>query len=157
MKLVVRSAQPVFKRVAVDAALVEAGVRVVTMARSEGTGTPEGRLMALEADLGITGAEYAIAETGTVALLPGSGLSRLTSLTPPVHLAIVEASTIVETLEELLALRKLAVLRGEDLGSSMNLISGPSRSGDIEQTITIGVHGPKKVHLVVLEEMGGER
>ena len=106
-----------------------------------------------EADLGITGADYAMVETGTVVLLPRAGLSRLVSLAPPVHLAIVRPQEVLETLDDLFVLRRLAYYQnGEDMGSYMNFITGPSRTADIEQTLVIGVHGPKEAHLLLLNE-----
>ena len=74
-------------------------------------------------------------------------------LLPPVHVAIVEPHQVYETLDDLFALRRMAFLEGEgDMGSYLSLISGPSRTGDIEQTIVIGVHGPTEVHMVILNE-----
>lgn len=103
------------------------------------------------ADIGITGVDYAIAETGSCVILPGIKLSRLTSLAPPHHLALVEVDKILETLDDLFAIRRLTFLEEEgDMGSYMNFITGPSRTGDIEQTIVKGVHGPKEVSLLLI-------
>ena len=146
---VVRAAQPVFKRVHPDEALKQAGLSVAVLAQAAG-GTEESiRQAAADADVGITGVDYAIAETGTCVLLARRGVSRLVSLLPTVHIAIVEPEQLVETIDDVLALERLAFLKGEADGY-MSFITGPSRSGDIEQTITIGVHGPKEVHCVLL-------
>ena len=76
----------------------------------------------------------------------------MVSLLPPVHVAIVESNQVYESLDDLFALRRLAFLQGRgDMGSYLSLISGPSRTADIEQTIVVGVHGPVEVHMVILE------
>ena len=104
------------------------------------------------ADMGITGVDYAIAETGTCVLVPRQGVSRLVSVLPPVHIAVIEAHQVYETLDDLFALRRLAFMEGQgDMGSYLSLITGPSRTADIEQTLVTGVHGPIVVHMVILE------
>ena len=109
------------------------------------------KLTSFKADIGITGVDYAIAETGSCVILPGITLSRLTSLAPPHHLALVEVDKVLDTLDDLFAIRKLTFLEEEgDMGSYMNFITGPSRTGDIEQTIVKGVHGPKEVSLLLI-------
>ena len=66
-------------------------------------------------------------------------------------LALVEVDKVLETLDDLFAIRKLTFLEEEgDMGSYMNFITGPSRTGDIEQTIVKGVHGPKEVSLLLI-------
>lgn len=155
-KTVVRSADEVFDRVPVDAALAAAGMQVGVMARpQEGTAgalhPARSRLRAavFAADAGITGGDFAVAETGTLALHPRRGLSRLISLAPPRHIAVVERGAVLPTLDELFILEREASLRGT-LRSSMNLISGPSRTGDIEGQIIYGIHGPLEAHLVLV-------
>ena len=101
------------------------------------------------ADLGVTGVDYAIAETGTCVIIPRRGVSRLVSLLPPVHVAIVERGQVLPSLDELFTLRRDDFVRG-DFGSYMNLITGPSRTADIEYTIVTGVHGPGEVHMVLV-------
>ena len=102
------------------------------------------------ADLvGITGCYCALAETGTLVLLSGAQTIASTHLLPETHIAIVPASRIVAGMEDAFAL-----LRAERAGEAMmpraiNMVSGPSRTGDIEQTIVLGAHGPYRVHIVV--------
>ena len=80
------------------------------------------------ADLGVTGVDYAIAETGTCVIIPRRGVSRLVSLLPPVHVAIVERGQVLPSLDELFTLRRDDFIRG-DFGSYMNLITGPEPDG----------------------------
>jgi len=97
--------------------------------------------------LGITGAFCAIAETGTLVILSGAETPTATTLLPDTHIAVLHASRIVLGMEEAFAL-----IRREHrlLPRAVNLISGPSRTGDIEQTIVLGAHGPYRVHILVL-------
>ena len=97
--------------------------------------------------LGITGAFCAIAETGTLVVLTGDDSPTATTLLPDTHVAVVRAERIVSGMEEAFALIRRE--RGR-LPRAVNLISGPSRTGDIEQTIVLGAHGPYQVHIVVL-------
>jgi L-lactate dehydrogenase complex protein LldG len=97
--------------------------------------------------LGITGAFCAIAETGTLVVLAGADTPTATTLLPDTHIAVVRADRIVSGMEEAFALVRRE--RG-GLPRAVNLISGPSRTGDIEQTIVLGAHGPYRVHVLVL-------
>ena len=155
-ELVVRSDEDIFKGVNVDSALSGAGVEVMVMAKAQAPDLSREALRqrAATAGIGITGVDYAIAETGSVVVLPRKGLSRLVSLLPPIHIALVRPQDVVESLEDLFALRRLAYYQGDgNMGSYMNFITGPSRTADIEQTLVIGVHGPKEAHLVLLEQV----
>jgi L-lactate dehydrogenase complex protein LldG len=148
---VVRSDQEVFRDLSVDAALQSRGISVTAIARDEGHSRELLREEIIAAGLGITGADYAVAETGSVVVLPRRGLSRLVSLVPPVHLALVRPQDLVGTLDDVFLLRRLDYYRNSgDMGSYLNFITGPSRTADIEQTLVVGVHGPKEVHLVLL-------
>ena len=100
-------------------------------------------------DIGVTGVDYAIAETGTCVIIPRAGVSRLVSLLPPVHIALVERGQVLPSLDELFTLRRNDFVNG-DFGSYMNLITGPSRSADIEYKLITGVHGPGEVHMVLI-------
>jgi len=147
----VRSDQDVFQELSLDLALQGLGINVTTIARDEEHSRETLREEIVAAGVGITGADYAVAETGSVVVLPRQGLSRLVSLVPPVHIALVRAQEIVESLDDVFLLRRLDYHRnGGDMGSYLNFISGPSRTADIEQTLVVGVHGPKEVHLVLL-------
>ena len=151
-KLAVRSDQEVFQGFAMDAALSSIGTEVTVMARVSGLSEEELRQLVATAEMGITGADYAIAETGSVVLLPRKGLSRLVSLVPPIHVAIVRPGEVLEGLDDFFILRRLAYHEaGGDMDRYINFITGPSRTADIEQTLVIGVHGPKEAHLVLLE------
>lgn len=97
--------------------------------------------------VGITGAFCAIAETGTLMLLSGPRTPASVSLLPETHIALVDAARIVPTMEDAFAL--LRAERG-GLPRSVNFVSGPSRTGDIEQTLVLGAHGPCRVHLIVI-------
>ena len=151
---IVRSAHPVLDRVGVDGSLPDgAEMQVVALAdASEASSTQQRsafRRRMIEADLGITGVDYAIAETGSCVLMARKGVSRLVSLLPPAYLVIVEKGQVLPSLDELFTLQRRGFMQGEN-GSYMNIISGPSRSADIEQTIVEGVHGPGDVHMILL-------
>jgi len=102
----------------------------------------------LAADLGITSVWQAVAETGTLALSAGKERERVASLLPPVHVAIVDRSQILPDLFDLFA----AIEReyGGDLPSNLVLITGPSKTGDLELKLTTGVHGPGHWHVIVI-------
>ncbi len=151
-RLVVRSAHEVFHRLPIDDALAKLGVHLTVATAKEDSLREQLRNDMAQADMGITGVDYAIAETGTCALVPRQGVSRLVSILPPVHVAVIEAHQVYETLDDLFALRRLAFMEGQgDMGSYLSLITGPSRTADIEQTLVTGVHGPMVVHMVILE------
>jgi L-lactate dehydrogenase complex protein LldG len=98
--------------------------------------------------LGITGVFCAIAETGTLVVVSGTDTPTATTLLPDTHVAIVSANRIVDTMEDAFALIRKE--RGS-VPRAINLISGPSRTGDIEQTIVLGAHGPFRVHILVVD------
>ena len=97
--------------------------------------------------IGVTGAFAAVAETGTLVMASGETTPPATSLLPETHIAVLPAARIVDTMEEVFAL-----LRAErsPWPRAVNLISGPSRTADIEQTVTLGAHGPYRVHVIVV-------
>lgn len=105
---------------------------------------------AVDADkVGISGCFCAIAETGTLLLLSGAARPATVSLLPETHIALVPVARIVATMEDAFAL--LRAERGS-VPRALNFISGPSRTGDIEQTIVLGAHGPCRVHLILTGE-----
>ena len=109
---------------------------------------PLGKDASAAADLGVTGALAGLATTGTVVQHSGLAGGRTASLLPPVHLCVLPASRIVASTADVL--RTLG--DGRSLPSNIALVTGPSRSGDIEQIIALGVHGPLEVRVVVLDD-----
>ena len=149
---IVRSGQPVFDDVPVDTGLEWRGIEVVPIVRGESAAREDLREEMRHADVGITGTDYALAETGSLVILPRQGLSRLVSLVPPVHVALVRPEEVLETLHDLFLLRRLEYKRRDgEMGSYLNFITGPSRTADIEMTIVQGVHGPRAVHMILVE------
>ena len=99
------------------------------------------------ADIGITSVNYALAATGSFVMLSSHNEARLVSLLPPAHIAIFPRSLILANLDELLSI----LPRPADQTSSMVLITGPSRTADIEQILVRGVHGPGEVYAVIVD------
>jgi L-lactate utilization protein LutC len=109
---------------------------------------PQQRAAMLAADIGITSATYAIAETGTLAMASAPGSERLASLLPPVHVAVIEAAQVLPDLFDLFA--RLQGAGVEHMASNLTLITGPSKTGDIELKLTTGVHGPGAWHVIII-------
>jgi iron-sulfur cluster protein len=107
----------------------------------------------IEATVGISGANIAIAETGTVVIVTNEGNADLTTTLPPVHVALFGFDKLVATLEDAVAVLRMLPRSGtgQVMTSYVNWITGPSRSADIEQSLTIGVHGPREMHCVILD------
>jgi len=96
--------------------------------------------------VGITGAYCAIAETGTLMTVSGPRAPATVSLLPETHIAVVRVSRIVRGMEDAWRLLR------DELNApprAVNFISGPSRTADIEQTVTLGAHGPYRVHVIL--------
>ena len=154
---VVRSGQPVFDDFPIDTVLEWRGIEVTPVvlrqAQDGGQATREElREKMRRADVGLTGTDYALAETGSLVILPRRGLSRLVSLVPPVHIALVRPEEVLESMHDLFLLRRLEYYwQGGEMGSNLTFITGPSRTADIEMTIVQGVHGPKAAHLVLVD------
>lgn len=111
------------------------------------------RLQALDpVPVCISGANIGIAESATLVVRGGAGRGRLASLLAPVHIAVLRVPQLVRGLGEALAAVKERY--GPDVfadSSSLTLISGPSRTADIELTLTLGVHGPREIHVVLID------
>jgi L-lactate dehydrogenase complex protein LldG len=99
-------------------------------------------------DVGITSAQAGIAETGTLVLDSSKERNRLVSLVPPIHIAILDAAKIFLTLGETLAALHTDT---EELSPAITFITGPSRTADIELTLTLGVHGPQELYVIINE------
>ena len=105
------------------------------------------------ADLGLSGVDAVIAETGTLMLQAQPGQMRGVSLLPPVHVAVARTDQVVATFADALRIVRQS---GEDmqqnLTSCISFVTGPSRTGDIELKLTVGVHGPGEMHLILLDD-----
>jgi L-lactate dehydrogenase complex protein LldG len=101
--------------------------------------------------VGLTAVDYAIAETGTIVLSSDEPNALLVSLLPPLHIALVRSDQMIVTMEE-----AISRIGSEQMGrtkpaGSVTLITGPSRTSDVELVLSIGVHGPKELHVIILD------
>jgi L-lactate dehydrogenase complex protein LldG len=124
-----------------DEPLSEAGVEVVLWRDLE-----DFREVAARADIGLSTAEWAIADTGSLVLTSGPWKGRTVTLLPPTYVAVVPADRVLRTVPE--AIEKYA--SGEALPANVVFHTGPSRSGDIEMEIFVGMHGPGDVHVLLV-------
>jgi L-lactate dehydrogenase complex protein LldG len=105
------------------------------------------------ADVGITGSDWAIAATGTLVLSSGAGKPRMASLLPPVHIAIVTTDQLVPRFEDYIAAQRADRLGVFRRSSNVTLITGCSRTSDIEMHPVFGVHGPLELHIILIDNL----
>jgi L-lactate dehydrogenase complex protein LldG len=111
------------------------------------------REKAFAAEVGITGVEFVLAESGTLVVTSQSEGAQLGSLAPPTHIALYRRSQALATLEEVLERLPVPADTSQPMpGRSVVFITGPSRTADIEQILIRGVHGPKEVHAILVED-----
>ncbi len=125
-----------------DLALANAGISTLSGNMGE----------VVDAEVGLTGAACAIAATGTLVLEMGPGRPRAASLLVPVHIALVRVGQLVPRLEDYLARQRADGLKIFNDTSNVVLITGASRTADIEMSVVYGVHGPLELHVVLIEE-----
>ena len=101
-------------------------------------------------DASVTFAVAAIADTGSLVLIPGPHEPRALSLVPPGHLALVRASSLYASLPA--AMQALAPQA--DMPTNLLLVTGPSKTADIQQTLAYGAHGPKELIIVLVDDLG---
>jgi L-lactate utilization protein LutC len=145
---VIRWQHPLLAKLEIDRLLLERQINVHSWSELEAQSADERWQIAFAADLGITSADWAVAETGTLALCSHPGQGRVVSLLPPNYLAIIEPKQIVPDLFDLFERLEEQKLH---LPSNVALVTGPSKTGDIELKLTTGVHGPGNVHVLVVE------
>jgi L-lactate dehydrogenase complex protein LldG len=127
-------------------ALTEAGIDVVHHQLSAEAAERKAQLNDLDdIIIGLTGAQGGLADTGTIAVVSRPGQGRLASLLPPVHIAILARKKIYPSLPAFLTAHPGITTES----SNLVFITGPSRTGDIEMTLSMGVHGPGEVHVIV--------
>ena len=122
------------------------GITALAGVESNIRSEPTLRQLAAEADVGITSADYALADPGALVLLSTSREDRIVSLLPDVHIAVIPAGCILAGIDDLFH----ALPNPAAVSSAMVIIGGPSRTGDIEMSLVHGVHGPRELHLVVV-------
>ena len=127
----------------VDGPLGDAGVEVAVW-----RDLADFKEVAGKAGIGLSTAAWAIAETGTIVLESGPGMGRSVTLLPPTHVAVVPAGRILRTVPE--AIEKYAGAAG-GLPANVCFHTGPSRSGDIEMALFVGMHGPGDVHVILVD------
>lgn len=136
------------------AALEAGGLDPVAMPPGEVSGEERARLrrVVADAELGLSGVDLAIAETGTLVVRSGGGRPRSTSLLPACHVAVFDRTALIESLGQAGVFLELWHReQAPGTGAVVSFITGPSRTADIELTLTRGVHGPKEVHAVFVE------
>ena len=126
--------------------LRECGITSLPGVRSGITDREQLREACAAADVGITSADYAMADTGTLVMLSTPAEARLVSLLPPAHIAVVPRGRILTGLDELFSVLPDPAA----VASSMVLITGPSRTADIEQILIRGVHGPGQITVLIV-------
>lgn len=99
--------------------------------------------------VGLSHAEAGVAETGTLMLVSGSGNPTTLNFLPETHIVVVDGSSVTGDYETAFAALRAKIGAGT-LPRTVNLITGPSRSADIEQTILLGAHGPRRLHIVLI-------
>jgi L-lactate dehydrogenase complex protein LldG len=108
------------------------------------------RAALLAADAGLSSAQWGIAETGTLVLESARERHRLASLLAPLHIAILPVSRLLGTLGE--ALTAVRTPQGAPASRTITFVTGPSRTADIELELVVGVHGPKSLHVLLLDD-----
>ena len=139
-KLLVRWDVEYLDELGADEPLREAGVEVALW-----RDLPDLGEIAARADIGLSTAAWAIAETGSLVLEHGPGQGRSVTLLPPTYVVILPADRVLRTVPE--AIRKYT---GGTLPANVCFHTGPSRSGDIEMSLVVGMHGPGDVHVLLI-------
>jgi L-lactate dehydrogenase complex protein LldG len=108
------------------------------------------------AGIGITRASLGVAETGSILIHLDDVDGRLLTMLPEIHVALLHEDALVDSLEEGLLLTRYLILESQARGrpSYLSWVTGPSRTADIERVLTIGVHGPKELHIFLLPPTG---
>lgn len=154
---VVLSRNPLLEQLEIRKIIESLGIRAWFWPGVTGSGlAPEEERVYREhcfsADAGVTGADFALAESGSLVLTSRTEGSQLSSLAPPVHIAFYTRSQLVGSLEEVLkGLADRGLTAGDSRGRSIVFVTGTSRTADIEQILIRGVHGPREVHAILID------
>ncbi len=128
-----------------DRALANAGIEALQP-------TPDNREACEAAEAGISGADAAIAATGSLVVSTAAGMGRLATLLPPQHIVLLRQEQLLPCLEDWVALQRAEELTRLGSRSNLCIITGPSRTADIEKNLVLGVHGPGLLQVVVVEQ-----
>jgi L-lactate dehydrogenase complex protein LldG len=139
---------PILERLGLAELLTSSGVAHLDYDHLSALPVQDRQGVMLAADIGISSATYAVAETGTLVMASAPGRERSASLLPPVHVAIVEADQILPDLFDLF--NRLTASGAGQLPTNLTLITGPSKTGDLELKLTTGVHGPANWHVIIV-------
>jgi L-lactate utilization protein LutC len=145
-----RGAGPIFDQLGVEGVLRSSGVDVLDTDALRRMEEPLRRDHLFAADLGISAPDWAIAETGTLVYASGPEQTRSATLLPPVHLALIARPRIVADLFDVIPEIAQCSVDGV-LPRNVALVTGPSKTGDIELRLTTGVHGPGELHALILD------
>ncbi len=149
-KSVVAWAHPLIKRLNLPEALAEQNVPL-SVTDASVTADKDIRQQVIDAYIGVTSADFCMADTATLVMRTRPGQARIVSLVPAIHIAVIEFNQIIADLKELYALLRWDPHeREEGLTNCLTFISGPSKTADIEATMVHGAHGPREVHLFVI-------
>jgi len=141
---------PLLERLGLAELLAARSIELLDYARLADLTPAQQREQCLAAGIGITSATLAVAETGTLVMVAEPGRERMASLLPPVHVAVITADQIRPDL--FAVFRELESAGFDRLGSNVTLITGPSKTGDLELRLTTGVHGPGEWHVIVVRQ-----
>jgi L-lactate dehydrogenase complex protein LldG len=161
---IVLSRNPLLASLGIKEIIESLGVRVSVWPGVAGNGLAAAderayREQCFSADAGVTGVDFALAESGSLVLTSRTEGSQLSSLAPPLHIALYSRRQVLGSLEEVLAALPLpgSTANGAD-GRSVVFVTGTSRTADIEQILIRGVHGPREVHSILVDwKIGQER
>ena len=149
-KSVVAWAHPLVERLHLSAALAEQNVPLF-VTDSESTADKDIRQQVIDAYIGVTSADFCMADTATLVMRTRPGQARTVSLVPAIHIAVIKLNQVIADLKELYALLKWDPHeRRQGMTNCLTFISGPSKTADIEATMVHGAHGPREVHLFVI-------
>ncbi len=149
-KSVVAWSHPLVESLNLPAALSEKKIPVF-ITDLKATAEEDAQQRIVEAYIGITSADFCMADTAALVMRTRPGQARTVSLLPAIHIAVIELDHIIADLKELYALLKWDPhVRQDGLTNCMTFISGPSKTAEIEATMVHGAHGPREVHVFII-------
>lgn len=150
--IAVLTKNPLIGKLRIINMLQEQGVRVTAwQGKNDGPDVEDFQRASFEAQVGVSGVDYVLAETGSLVVSSRTEGTQLASLAPPIHIALYRPEQVAAGIEEIIdGLGSQESEASPAPGRSVVFITGPSRTGDIELTMTVGVHGPQEVHAILI-------